>query len=238
MSTLSEIRDRCYQRANRVNATDRFPTTEVDQYINDSYKELWAILAKHSLIRVEAQMTITADGSGSYDLPSDFWSIVQVWRQDSNDFYAPLKRHSVKDRRFGSASSVSGDAYSYRAINESSGGTLTKKIELYPAPTTKTYYVVYIPVPATLVSDSDSFDEVLGWDEYIVNDVAIKMLLRDRDYDSVRFLKNEKMEIMRRIRDEAEMQELSETSKIENTRRRRPRDPADVWWARDGDDWL
>lgn len=233
MATLLEIRDRCYQRADRINETQRYPNSEVDQYINDSYKELWAILVRHSLIIPEAQDTITADGSSSYDAPSDWFATLTVWRQEGSDQYYRLKRHNGRNRPFGTASTTTGSAYSYRTINESTSGVLSKQIELYPLPQTGTYIHVYVPIPATLALDADSLDSVLGWDEYIVNDVAIKMLLRENS-EVGQFMQIKSL-VLQRIRDEAEMQEMTEAYNIEDTRTRFTPDPGDYRWARDGD---
>lgn len=231
MATLLNVRDRCYQRADRVNETTRYPNSEVNQYINDSYAELWAILMRHSLLPIEATTTITANGSTSYALPADYFGVKYVFRNE--EYPVRLKSHQGYLKPFGISFPDTGAAYSYRTVKRSISGVLSDHIEFVPTPTSDTYTVVYFPTPALLSADSDELIGILGWDEYIVNDVAIKMLARENtEWGHLDVLKNR---IMERIERESAMQDSGSPGRIAVVDRRHFIDPADIWWSSRGD---
>jgi len=235
MATLSDIRDRVRQRADIENETARYPDSEVNQYINDSYKELFTLLQRYGLVRTEKTQTITADGSTSYAVSSDYFATLKVFYQDGTTLVS-LRRHEFKNRPF-DFSGTTGQASSYRVAHN---GT-SLNIELVPKPGSGTYLHTYIPVPADLSDDSDTIDSVMGWDEFIVIDAAIKALVKEDSDTSQLMIERER--IMARIEAESAMREMAETHSITDTRRRAydTNDPADTWHGgRDypwGDRW-
>ncbi len=61
----------------------------------------------------------------------------------------------------------------------------TRKIAIMPSPQQAYPYTVwYLPVLDDLVQDSDTFDGVAGWEDYIVWDVVCRMITRDQYQDS------------------------------------------------------
>lgn len=202
MATLLQIRNRIRQRAD-MEHTDFVTDAELDQLINTEYAELYGLLVRHSLQRSETVQTITADGSENYDLEASFYSLVGVFRTEG-DVRVRLSRHSERFR----AGSVNGPATSYRLINFT--------LELYPRPTSGTYEVVYIPVPAELTNDADTLDGVLGWEEMVVISAAIKCLQKEEaEHDH---LLRDKQMIMARIKEESAAVEFTENWVIENVR--------------------
>lgn len=183
--------------------TDFVSDAELDQLINTEYAELYGLLVRHSLQRSESVQTITADGSETYDLEADFYSLVGVFRVEG-DVRVRLVRHSERFR----AGSVNGTASSYRLINFT--------IELYPRPTSGTYELVYIPVPAELTNDADTLDGVLGWEEMVVISAAIKCLQKE-EAEHEHLLRDKQM-IMARIKEESAAVEFTENWVIENVR--------------------
>ena len=58
----------------------------------------------------------------------------------------------------------------------------TRKIAILPpSDSTYTYTVWYLPVLADLEDDADTFDGVVGWEEFLVWDVVRRIIVRDKD---------------------------------------------------------
>jgi len=234
MATLLEIRNKVRQRADIQAETARYPDSELNQYINDSRNELFGILVKHSLIRDEATQTITSDGSATYNVDAAHYATLAVFKQE-NEYYRRLRRHTFRDRPFGASSTLDGEPNTYRIATVSG----QKSIEFYPKPDSgDTYLLAYIPRPTDLSDDSDTLDDVLGWDEYVVVDAVIKCLRKeDTNTDE---LKMDKADLLARIEQEAEAQEMSEAYIIANVRTVEdylPPDTRAFFWGYNGDIW-
>lgn len=211
MATLAQMRTRCLQRADmEYNATasdsERFATDdEVDGLINVSYKKLYSELARNGMHRSESDYTIAADNSATYDLPADLWAVLTVHRLDNSGVYIRLNRHDVRHR---SNAAYSYDATSYRVIGS--------QIEFSPRPPSGTYVVRYVPVPGELTADADVLDGVLGWEEFVVVDVAIQLRLKEEA--GVEELVREREMLRQRIQDDAQAAEMVEGQRVVDVR--------------------
>ena len=204
MATLLEVRERMLQRAGLEHNQDFVTTVEVNALINLKYKELYGLLARNGLLRAETPYDITANGASSYSLPDDHWATLAVFRLDGNvPIY--LGRH---DHRLRTSSVRVGLASSYRVVGFD--------IEFDPRPSSGTYTVVYIPIPAELTADTDELDGVLGFEEYIVVAGAIALGIKDKvNVDDLRI---DLREIKERIIDDAKAAEMSENPTVQNVR--------------------
>lgn len=210
MATLAQIRERVRNRADIVSETARYPDSELTGYINVSFKELWGLLVRSSLVRDEASQIITADGSPTYDLAPSHYSTIGVFRMHGTSV-VQLSRNDQRQRPHGAATAYAGTGNEYR-IAKIDG---TKTIEFTPRPASGEYIVSYIPEPADLALETDVVDLGLDWEEYIVIDAAIKCLRREGS--STKALKEDKAEIFVRIRTEAEDQEEGKLGSIQDT---------------------
>lgn len=193
------------QRAGLEHGQDFVTTAEANALINLKYKELYGLLERHGLHRARLTEIITADGSASYPMPATLWAILAVFRDDGGT-RTYLGRH---DHRFmPGTTGGGGPANSYHMV-----GT---QIEFDTLPTSGTYYVVYIPVPADLVDDVDTLDGVLGWEEYIVVAGAIALGIKDKV--NVDDLRVDLRLLTDRIIDEAKAAEMSENPVVQNVR--------------------
>ncbi len=203
--SVTELISRIRQRSDNEHTGSTFVTDdEILRLINVSYGELYGLLVRYSMNMIEGLTTITADGSESYDLAPDYYSIITVFRKDG-DYRHRLERHSARHRP---GANPTGNAGTYRVMNN--------KIELYPRPSNGTYEVVYLPIPATLTSLSNTVDGVLGWEEYLVIDCAIHIL--DKEESETRHLRSDLDRIKKRIEDEAAAAEMSESWRVETDR--------------------
>lgn len=188
---------------------DRFVTTpETDILINTAYKELYGALTRYGMQRTESEFVITATGATSYTLPDDFWALLSVHRLDDSGTYFELGRHDQHQRP---STSFNADALTYRLVGV--------EMELNPTPLTGTYSARYIPVTGVLSDPSDNLDGVLGWEEYVVLWVAVKLLQKEGSHDQAAPLKQDMQMLMQRIQDEAQAAEMANGNVVANTRR-------------------
>lgn len=213
-TTLLQLRTRVRQRADIV-GSDFVTDTELTQLINTAYNELYGLLVTKSLHRAETTYNVVTDGSAGYTVPVDFFGLIGVYRTEGED-KIPLERFPDKFR----PGTRTGDATMYRI----SGSTLV----LYPNPSSGTYELVYIPVPAELSADDDTLDGVLGWEEFVVLEAAICCL--EKEESDTAKLEYKRDRILKRIQDEAAAVEFTETARVESVRAldREYRDPSDA----------
>jgi hypothetical protein len=222
-TTLLQLRTRVRQRADVV-GSDFVTDAEINDLISTAYKELYALLVSKSLNRAETAVGITITGAASYALPTDFFALIGIYRTVGED-QIPLDRFPDKFR----PGTRTGDATMYRI----QGSTTV----LYPKPTAGTYTMLYVPAPAALTVDADTVNGVVGWEEFLVVDAAICILEKEESDTSKLEFKRER--ILRRIADEAQMVELTETARIQNVRAdwRVEADEAGRFNYRSADDW-
>lgn len=205
--TLAELRTAARQRADQVNS--EFVTdTELNGYINSSYFELYDLLVQKygDDYFVTSDSSIVTDGQNdSYALPADFFKLLGVDLQLSgtagadNGSYVPLDRFNFAERNVAGTATAQGVLARTNLRYRPRGSTLW----LTPLPAAgQTIRLWYVPRLTPLSSDSDSADGVSGWLEYVVCDVAIKMMQKEESDVSV--LMAQKAALIERIEAAAE----------------------------------
>src|SRR5678810_1497648 len=87
--------------------------------------------------------------------------------------------HTLEHRPFADHARYSGP--SFTELPSAWCQMQTDQVALLPPPDAEYPVTVwYLPVVADLASDSDEFDGVAGWEEYIVWDVVCRLLNRDQ----------------------------------------------------------
>lgn len=202
------------QRADIINDTVRHTDTMLNQYMNDSLKRLQALYLKKGLVKVKRIQSLTITGATYYACPSDYLATVGVFYVDGDATTRLRRMQGIERPEMVAISGSIASQYRIFELGEASGVNLTqKRIELYPNPSSGTYQHVYVPV-ITFSSDTDVLDDVLGWHEYIVLDVAIKVYHRD-NLDA-RPLIYERERLEQQIEDEAEARDLNETYVVQD----------------------
>lgn len=233
MATLLQLRDRVRDRADIENSTDRHPDAELDGYINNAARKLYALAHQGGILRVQKNFVPTITGAASYALPTDFLGITGVWLQ-KDDYSIWLEWHDAYERPF-EGPSVSGigdfaSSYSVAVFSD------VWSIELFPKPTSGDFLVVYVPTYVDLVADGDNlyvFINILSWDELIVLDAAIQVKLKDKD--DFLDLAGERDRIIAQVQSQVELRNMSGSHKVRDNRRRRFLDPASVRHGGSGD---
>lgn len=212
MAALSDLRTRIKQRTFNEHSGSNFVTdAELTQLINKSQNELFGLLLLNGLDSLpETDYSVTADGSTSYDLPDDFVAVIGVWRQQG-DFYIRLPRHNARVK----PSSQNGMAESYRVWGQRTGA----KLEFNPTPSEGDYVVRYHPALTDLSADSDELDGVIGWEEYVVVDVAIDVLIKmNAPVELIRELRKQKNDMRARIEAEGSLRDMTEHHQVQDVR--------------------
>lgn len=183
--TLADLRTQVRQRADMENTT--FVTdSEITGYINSAIADLYDVLTS----KVEDYYTISASvvtngTSDSFALPADFYKLVAVDYQLSG-LTQPMEKFNFQDRnRF----IYNAQVIRYRIIKNN--------ILFKPVPSAQTITVWYVPAFTALVSDSDTFDGINGWETYVVLDAAQQCLAKEES--DVSAIVTEKAQVMAKI---------------------------------------
>jgi hypothetical protein len=168
--TLAELKARVRSQADAP--TSNFLTeTELLEFINSAYRELWDLLIEADEDRYIQQYAYTTSGS-----LSDSYRL-----QEIDDFY---RLRGVDIGPAGSRYSLL--PYSFQERNDPQMGSIPRyqlrgsDIYLNPAPGVgETLTVYYVPSCTPLEDDDDVVDGINGWEEYIVVDAVIRYLMKE-----------------------------------------------------------
>ena len=161
MSTLAQLRTRAQEESDNIGQTF-VSTSEWNSYINNSYAELYSLLAQSfgADYFVATPVTITTDGVNQlFALAADFFKLLGVEVQITS----PAQWVSLKLFAFADRNHV---------------GLFNGQIP--QAGQSVRYW--YIPRVTALAADGTSTVAAIsinGWDEYIVVDAAIKALAKE-----------------------------------------------------------
>jgi hypothetical protein len=183
-TTLAQFRTRVRQRADMENS-NFVSDSELNGYVNKSISELYDLLvSSNSEYFLSSSSSTVAFGGSTITLPTDFYKLRGV------DFYLGGRCH-VKYRLQGST------------------------IKLIPEDNVDGQYRVwYTPLPTELSSDSDSFEGINGWEEYVVVDAAIKCLQKEES--STTDLEKAKAQLGKRVADMAAKRDSAKPKQITN----------------------
>jgi hypothetical protein len=207
--TVSELITRIRQRTDNEHTDGDFVTdAELIGLIRVSYQYLYGCLVRYGIHQTEKVRQILASGALDYPLPDDHLSMLAVFRLDADE-RTPLSRHDHTVRPSTTSVSPSCGADTYRLMNE--------RIQFNPIPASGTYEVLYVPRAKALNdtdldATTDTIDGVNGWEEFIVVDVSIKVLQKEKMETGD--LKEERAQLLANIKDEAASRDLTESWKV------------------------
>lgn len=168
--------------------------SEWNQYISESYAELYDILVQTQQDYHLTEHQFTPSSSGTLDLPSDFYKVRGVDKQIGSS-WVEVREFNFKDRNRNNNTFQSVSAYAAGVKYRTLGNTL----RFAPSEgATGTFRLWYVPLPAPLTSDTDVLTNIEPWDQYIVVDAARKALIKEES--STTQVEREKDDLTRRIR--------------------------------------
>ena len=210
--TFLELRTRARQLADMENS-QFVSDTELGYHINSGAQDLYDMLiSAGELYKISSTSISLVANQDTYALPSDFYKMLGV---DLNSQGQPvtLKKFEFAER----------NKYSYYPFYNTRGLTALKYIiqgnslRFIPMPNgTDTITAWYAPTLALLVNDSDTFDSINGWEDYIVFDAAIKMLIKEEsDPQAIMIMKKDieaKIQKMKVMRDQGGQYKVSDVT--------------------------
>lgn len=180
-------------------ATGRYTPTFLNRRINQSIQRFREKLSsegvQHYLTHATGTLTTGATSPHSFgllDLSAVSPSVVRVYGLDIklNGLTQKVDQVDLNDAR---------DKYGGPLTTGFPTGWAnygTAKLALFPPPDSAyTYVAYYLPVLADLSGDSDTFDGVSGWEDWIVWDVALQCLGRDNYATQFQLLSSLKQEV-------------------------------------------
>ena len=199
--TLGDIKERARVRADMVNS-GFVSDQELREFINSSIAELWDLLVSsygEDYLTESFPFTINTS-QDEYDLPGDFYKAQGV---DLN--IGPNNAISIKKFNFSERNRYDGAYYNWGL----DGGVRVRyrivkdKIKFTPIPIGNyTVNLWYIPCAPVLLRNNETLDGVNGFEEYVIIDVARKMLMKEESDTSMMEL--EKANMKKRIEDMAQ----------------------------------
>ena len=209
MITLAELKTQARQRADMENS-DFVSDSELVSYLNSSLAELHDLLIgafAEEYVMEEYQWT--SDGSIQYALPADFYKLRGVDVRQNNGQWATVKRFNFNKRnekQNAFAWNMLGLPYiEYRLVGSNIRFNRDPDANL-------SFRMFYYPRATTLTLDSDSYDDVNGFAEYVVVDAAIKMLQKEES--DVRVLMAQKEALKQRIQAMAQNRDANEPESV------------------------
>lgn len=165
---VSDVITRIREMADMEN-TQFVTDAEILRRLNQSYRRLYnEIVSNYIDYFVTSDTITTVVDQDDYSLPSDFYKLVGVDVEDDNQTYQ-LKRYNFSERNRKSWAYSSPLGYILYA----------DKLRIIPTPSSvQTLTVWYIPSVADLTS-VDSFNAYNGWDQFVVEDVAVQLLAKE-----------------------------------------------------------
>jgi hypothetical protein len=166
-----------------MHGTNYVSDAEITRHINSAGTEIHDILVQkwgNDFPGLSSTTITTAADTDTYALPTDCYNLMGVDLVEGNNTYT-LRRFEFGERNRYKNTVLLGytsEVFLYRR----EGNNIT----LVPVPTgVHSIKVWYVPVWTNLVATTDTYDGVNGWDEYIVVDVATRLLAKEESDVSV-----------------------------------------------------
>lgn len=210
MVTLAELKTLARQRADMVNS-QFVSDSELTSYINASIAELHDLLiAAYNEEYVMEEYVWTSDGNINYALPADFYKLRGVdARLGSSGDWATVKRYNFNRRN----EQQNSFAWNMLGLPYMEYRLVGSNIRFNRTPATSTEFrIFYHPKAVKLVNDTDQYDDVNQFSEYVVVDAAIKMLQKEESDVSV--LMAQKMALKQRIEAMAQNRDANEPESV------------------------
>lgn len=174
--TLEQLRDEIYKRSD---VSENFIVdTEMNQMINGSIADLYDLLVNiNKDFYLNSDIIPVVAGTDAYTLPPDFWRSVGVDVSEGNINYS-MRRFNFAERNMYQTASAGKAITRYRIMGEN--------IRFSPVPNWSGNVTLwYIPTAEILVNNTDTFDGIVGWEEYVIVDCVIKIRSKREEDASV-----------------------------------------------------
>jgi len=218
--TLSQLREEAYRRADCEGAYDRHDRADVDRDLNQGGARFWDELIAvrgTEYLQTSANITTTADTS-SYSLAAfspRFYMLTGV-RLDERGGY-PLRKFDDHEEA-GLRDTDNTESWPTHYQLRRTGAAVSSLVILPEHEAGLTIAVNYVPGWADLVDDTDTFDGINGWEDYMIDYAARKMALRDGERDLAADLFNDMADCLKRIKRVAPKRDMHQARRVKDIR--------------------
>lgn len=214
---LSEIRQRCRERAD-MKASKFVEDDELNFYINQSLAELHDILIQsygedYYVKKVTFNTVGQQEGYQLSDIVTDddFYKIRGLDARLNGDDLFTLQKFNFNERNrfqhFG--------VWDYLGITNVRYRLVGSELRFVPIPDRDIEVQFwYIPRVQKLTLDTDTYDDINGWIEYVIIDCAIKML--NKEESDVSVLLAEKQLMKRRIEEASNNRDAAQPETVQD----------------------
>lgn len=183
-TTFGAIITAAQQRADRVDSAFISPSewkAMANASLQQLYEKLIEAYGSDYFCQASSPVITTTGQTDTYALPADFFKLLGVDLQRyPGQVSNPSSWVTIWQFNFAQRNN-----YSLPGLRGSWAGTMRYRLRgdnivFQPCPAaSQTLRLWYAPVFTPLVDDDDAFDGVNGWEEWVVNDVALKALVKD-----------------------------------------------------------
>jgi hypothetical protein len=188
--------------------------------INQSVFELNDLLVKADVYFLTSSISTLQTDTTLYPLPSDYYKLMGVdWQASSTSPWFTLSSYQFAERnKLANASATSGPSSTNLRYCQ-----YGSNVSLLPAPSTgQQVQFWYVPVPTRLVNDTDTYNFLGGFEEFVIVNTAIKALAAEESDTSI--FMAQKAEMKDRIEQMAPKRDQGEPHSVVETGR------CDDWW--------
>lgn len=226
---LADLRLQAQQRSDMVNS-QFISTTEWNRMISQSCKELYDILIQKfgdDYYVASTYTYTTANGQQLYPLPADFYKLflveVALNPGDANSWVTIKKFERIQQNLWNYP-----NVYTFYGITNLRYRVDGQNLHIVPLPTGgQTLRLTYAPRPQVLMADTDAFDGISGWEEYVVVDAAIKACIKEETDASALYA--QKKDLLKRIEEAAENRDIALPETVSDSQR------TNFAWSEPGD---
>lgn len=196
--TLAQLRADVCDRADIVDGstTGRHTTANLNRRINEAVQQFMRLVTrcgsplylKQSAVSTATSATVDAANWAPRDylaMPSDFYHLVGIDVTDGQNTipmqdFMTLERNLYRDMPSWLAGTLVGRPVAYQLGGTNAAGSRVAKI-IPGADAVYACTLWYLPVVADMSGDSDTFDGIAGFEEWVVNRAVMDSLIRDRE---------------------------------------------------------
>ena len=221
-TTAGNIILEAQQRTNKENS-GLYTPQELMSMVNQSYKAFYdkIITAYGDDYYVATPYSYTtAQNLQLYPLPPDFYKLllceVALNPQDPNSYVTIKQFNFIQKNLFNYPNQYT--MYGITNLRYRLNGN-----NLMLVPQTQggqTIRIWYAPRPNQLLNTTDIVDGISGWEEYIVNDMCIKMLVKEESLEQAQAFQQQKMEMDKRLDDMPKNRNLGEPQTVSDAKYR------------------
>lgn len=177
----------------KITSSGRYTTSIVNRFVNQAYQQFMVMASNKGHLGFAKRTRVQCSTSGSdgaqsdwqaneyVAYPTDAFQILYCDVYDGND-RVPMHPFDRDERsefdEYQGLTETKGLPRFWRAEGQTTGGT--RIIQLIPRPDSAYYIVIhYIPVHTDITSDAGTFDGIAGWEEWVTNKAAQRILIQE-----------------------------------------------------------